>query len=125
MRLEMVCPIPTNALHASNHKVTGYSVRCGNMSDSEKPDLKSGAPIASILDHGKQLGVVDREEVLLVRRGTQFFAVGAYCTHYHVAATDRCGGGYPMVAENVMTRRDVEVANRHLYIQREDRIVGR
>src|SRR6266702_718108 len=53
------------------------------MNDLEKPDLKSGVSLASIPDGGKLLGVVDGEEVLLVRRGTQFFAVGAYCTHYH------------------------------------------
>ena len=53
------------------------------MNDLEKPDLKSGVSIASISDSGKLLGVVDGEEVLLVRSGTQFFAVGAYCTHYH------------------------------------------
>ena len=58
------------------------------MSDLEKPDLKSGVSLASIPDGGKLLGVVDGEEVLLVRRGTQFFAVGAYCTHYHGPLAD-------------------------------------
>ena len=53
------------------------------MSDLEKPDLKSGVSLASIPDGGKLLGVVDEDEVLLVRRGAHFFAVGAYCTHYH------------------------------------------
>jgi NADPH-dependent 2,4-dienoyl-CoA reductase/sulfur reductase-like enzyme/nitrite reductase/ring-hydroxylating ferredoxin subunit len=58
------------------------------MNDLEKPDLKSGVSLASIPDSGKLLGVVDGEEVLLVRRGTQFFAVGAYCTHYHGPLAD-------------------------------------
>jgi apoptosis-inducing factor 3 len=58
------------------------------MNDVEKPDLKSGVSLASIPDGGKLLGVVDGEEVLLVRRGTQFFAVGAYCTHYHGPLAD-------------------------------------
>jgi NADPH-dependent 2,4-dienoyl-CoA reductase/sulfur reductase-like enzyme/nitrite reductase/ring-hydroxylating ferredoxin subunit len=58
------------------------------MNDLEKPDLKSGVSLASIPDGGKLLGVVDGEEVLLVRRGTQFFAVGAYCTHYHGPLAD-------------------------------------
>src|SRR4051812_44395747 len=53
------------------------------MGDPEKPDLKNGVPLGSIPANGKLLGMVDGEEVLLVRRGTQFFAVGAYCTHYH------------------------------------------
>jgi NADPH-dependent 2,4-dienoyl-CoA reductase/sulfur reductase-like enzyme/nitrite reductase/ring-hydroxylating ferredoxin subunit len=53
------------------------------MSDTKKPDLKNGVAIASIPDGGKLLGLVDGEEVLLVRRGANFFAVGASCTHYH------------------------------------------
>ena len=53
------------------------------MTDLEKPDLKSGVSLASIPDGGKLLGVVDDDEVLLIRRGEHFFAVGAYCTHYH------------------------------------------
>jgi NADPH-dependent 2,4-dienoyl-CoA reductase/sulfur reductase-like enzyme/nitrite reductase/ring-hydroxylating ferredoxin subunit len=44
------------------------------------------------------LGHVGEDDVLLVRRGAQFFAVGAHCTHYHgplaeglvVDATVRC-----------------------------------
>lgn len=53
------------------------------MSDLKKPDLKSGVSLASIPDGEKLLGVVDDDEVLLIRRGEHFFAVGAYCTHYH------------------------------------------
>ena len=53
------------------------------MSDAEKPDLKQGVPLASIPEGGKLLGTVDDDEVLVVRRGTEWFAVGAHCTHYH------------------------------------------
>jgi NADPH-dependent 2,4-dienoyl-CoA reductase/sulfur reductase-like enzyme/nitrite reductase/ring-hydroxylating ferredoxin subunit len=53
------------------------------MSDQQKPDLKKGVPLASIADGGKLLGRVDGEDVLLVRRGSELFAVGAACTHYH------------------------------------------
>ena len=53
------------------------------MSEDEKPDLKQGVPLASISDGGKLLGTVDEEEVLVVRRGKELFAVGAHCTHYH------------------------------------------
>jgi NADPH-dependent 2,4-dienoyl-CoA reductase/sulfur reductase-like enzyme/nitrite reductase/ring-hydroxylating ferredoxin subunit len=53
------------------------------MSDREKPDLRNGVPLGSIADGGKLLGVVDGEEVLVVRRGAELFAVGAHCTHYH------------------------------------------
>src|SRR5215471_14895795 len=53
------------------------------MNDGAKSDLKNGIPLADITDGGKLLGVVDEEEVLLVRRGQEVFAVGANCTHYH------------------------------------------
>ena len=58
------------------------------MNDREKPDLKNGIPLASTPDGGKLLGVVDGEDVLVVRRGTEWFAVGAYCTHYHGPLAD-------------------------------------
>src|SRR5215510_14125154 len=47
-----------------------------------KPDLKGGVALASIADGKGVLGTVGEEEVLLVRRGAEFFAVGAHCTHY-------------------------------------------
>jgi apoptosis-inducing factor 3 len=56
------------------------------MADSEnaaKPDLGKGVDPGSIPDGGRLLGQVGEEEVLLVRRGEEFLAVGAYCTHYH------------------------------------------
>lgn len=53
------------------------------MNSVEKPDLKHGVPLSSFSDDGKLLGVADGEDVLIVRRGAEFFAVGAYCTHYH------------------------------------------
>ncbi len=53
------------------------------MSDPEKPNLKQGVLLASIAEGGKLLGVVDGEDVLLVRRGAELFAVSASCTHYH------------------------------------------
>lgn len=58
------------------------------MNDAQKPDLKNGLSLASIPDGGKLLGTVDGEEVLLVRRGTDLFAVGAYCTHYRGPLAD-------------------------------------
>ena len=53
------------------------------MSDPQKPDLKNGVLLDSIPDNGRLLGLVGEEEVLLVRRGQELFAVGAHCTHYH------------------------------------------
>jgi len=48
------------------------------MNDREKPELRNGVPLASISDQGKLLGMVDGEEVLVVRRGGEVFAVGAF-----------------------------------------------
>ncbi len=58
------------------------------MGDPVKLDLKNGVPLASLPDDGKLLGVIDGADALLVRRGTEFFAVGAYCTHYHGPLAD-------------------------------------
>jgi NADPH-dependent 2,4-dienoyl-CoA reductase/sulfur reductase-like enzyme/nitrite reductase/ring-hydroxylating ferredoxin subunit len=58
------------------------------MNNVEKPDLKNGVPLATIPDGGKILGLVDGEDVLLVRHGTEFFAVGGNCTHYHGPLAD-------------------------------------
>ena len=47
------------------------------------PDLGRGIALAELADGGKLVGHVGDEQVLLVRRGTEIFAVGAECTHYH------------------------------------------
>jgi NADPH-dependent 2,4-dienoyl-CoA reductase/sulfur reductase-like enzyme/nitrite reductase/ring-hydroxylating ferredoxin subunit len=50
--------------------------------ESKGPDLASGVAIDSIAD-GKMLqGHVGDEAVLLARRGKEFFAISATCTHY-------------------------------------------
>ncbi|MBX9824131.1 MAG: FAD-dependent oxidoreductase [Xanthobacteraceae bacterium] len=46
------------------------------------PDLAQGVALADLVD-GKLLGYVGDEAVLLVESGTELFAVGAHCTHYH------------------------------------------
>jgi NADPH-dependent 2,4-dienoyl-CoA reductase/sulfur reductase-like enzyme/nitrite reductase/ring-hydroxylating ferredoxin subunit len=46
-------------------------------------DLKAGIPIAELAQGGIISGRVDGEEAILVRRGKDYFAVGAACTHYH------------------------------------------
>ena len=46
------------------------------------PDLTLGTPIDQIPDGKMIVGHVGDEEVLLVRRGDEIFAVGAHCTHY-------------------------------------------
>ncbi|HEY2780051.1 MAG TPA: FAD-dependent oxidoreductase [Steroidobacteraceae bacterium] len=65
---------------------------------SSLPDLRAGIEIRDIPDGAIVSGRVDEEEAILVRRGEQYFAVGAQCTHYHgalaqgliVADTVRC-----------------------------------
>src|SRR5689334_15979369 len=47
------------------------------------PDLSLGVAISGIADGGMLLGHAGGEPVLLVRRGDEFFAIGAACTHYH------------------------------------------
>jgi apoptosis-inducing factor 3 len=46
-------------------------------------DLTKGVALAALDDTGMLPGRVGDEEVLLVRRGDQVFAIGAHCTHYH------------------------------------------
>ena len=47
------------------------------------PDLAHGIPEEQLPDGGKLVGRVGDDEVLLVRRGADIFAIGAHCTHYH------------------------------------------
>jgi thioredoxin reductase/nitrite reductase/ring-hydroxylating ferredoxin subunit len=52
---------------------------------SQLPDFRGGMEIRDISDGAIVPGRVDSEEAILVRRGEEFFAVGAQCTHYHGA----------------------------------------
>lgn len=53
------------------------------MSESQnRPDLVEGIALVDLPDGGKLVGRCGDEQVLLVRRGTEVFAVGATCTHY-------------------------------------------
>ena len=52
------------------------------------PDLALGISLADLVDGGKLVGHVGDEQVLLVRRGTSVFAVGADCTHYNGPLVD-------------------------------------
>jgi NADPH-dependent 2,4-dienoyl-CoA reductase/sulfur reductase-like enzyme/nitrite reductase/ring-hydroxylating ferredoxin subunit len=54
----------------------------GAQSEPVGPDLASGIPAADLADGGMLAGHVGDEAVLLARRGTEVFAVGATCTHY-------------------------------------------
>ena len=46
------------------------------------PDLALGIVLADLPDGGKLVGHRDGEQVLLVRRGAEIFAVSAACSHY-------------------------------------------
>jgi NADPH-dependent 2,4-dienoyl-CoA reductase/sulfur reductase-like enzyme/nitrite reductase/ring-hydroxylating ferredoxin subunit len=52
------------------------------------PDLAAGVSAKSVADRAPVLGKVGDEEVILVRTGDRFFAVGAHCTHYRGALAD-------------------------------------
>ena len=47
------------------------------------PDLTQGIAFAQLADGRMLAGHVGEEQILLVRRGQEVFAVGAHCTHYH------------------------------------------
>jgi apoptosis-inducing factor 3 len=49
---------------------------------TDKPDLAQGVAASSIADGGMLLGRVGDSDVLLTRVGSEWFAVGANCTHY-------------------------------------------
>jgi NADPH-dependent 2,4-dienoyl-CoA reductase/sulfur reductase-like enzyme/nitrite reductase/ring-hydroxylating ferredoxin subunit len=46
------------------------------------PDLRAGVAAGEVSDGGTLLGHVDGEAVLLARRGAEWFAIEASCTHY-------------------------------------------
>ncbi len=51
------------------------------------PDLTKGVALADFAD-GRLVGHVGDEEVLLVRSGSDVFAIGAHCSHYHGPLAD-------------------------------------
>jgi len=46
------------------------------------PDLQSGVPVSGIPDRGMVAGHAAGEAVLLARQGSEWFAIGAVCSHY-------------------------------------------
>jgi NADPH-dependent 2,4-dienoyl-CoA reductase/sulfur reductase-like enzyme/nitrite reductase/ring-hydroxylating ferredoxin subunit len=51
------------------------------------PDLTKGVAFTDLVD-GKLAGHVGTDEVLLVHSGSELFAIGAHCTHYHGPLAD-------------------------------------
>ena len=52
------------------------------------PDLSQGISLDQLADGKMLVGHVGGEDVLLVRRGQDIFAIGAHCTHYHGPLVD-------------------------------------
>jgi len=52
------------------------------MGNPAELDFANGVPVAQIPDGGMLQGKVNGDDVIIARRGDQFFAVGASCTHY-------------------------------------------
>ena len=52
------------------------------------PDLSKGVALASFPESGMLTGHVGEDEVLLVHRDGEVFAVSAHCTHYHGPLAD-------------------------------------
>jgi len=46
------------------------------------PDFGKGVPASAALEGAPLLGHSQGEQVIVVRRGSELFAVGALCTHY-------------------------------------------
>ncbi len=53
------------------------------MAEENKRDLRQGFFVRDLADGAMASGQIDGEDAILVRRGDEFFAVGANCTHYH------------------------------------------
>ena len=51
------------------------------------PDLTQGIALSDLVD-GRLVGHVGDEEVLLVQAGSELFAIGAHCSHYHGPLAD-------------------------------------
>ena len=52
------------------------------------PDLTQGLALSELADGAMLVGHAGGEQILLIRRGTEIFAVGAHCTHYHGPLAD-------------------------------------
>ncbi len=58
------------------------------MGETPKLDLKLGLPVRDLQDGKPVLGHLDGEDVIVTRKGDEFFAVSAFCTHYHGPLAD-------------------------------------
>ena len=97
------------------------------------PDFRTGVPLASLPDGGMVQGHAGDEPVLLVRRGDEIFAVGAFCTHYGaplaeglvVGETIRCPWHHACFAlrNGAVARAPARDALKHWRVEQADGIV--
>ncbi len=76
-----------------------------NHSDPTRPDLALGIALSDLPDGGKLVGHRDGEPVLLLRRGSEIFAIAANCSHY----------GGPLADGLVADDRPLPLASRLLW----------
>jgi nitrite reductase/ring-hydroxylating ferredoxin subunit/thioredoxin reductase len=60
----------------------------GSSKKSDGPDLTQGISFSTLADGGMLVGRVGDDEVLVARSGSEVFALGAHCTHYHGPLAD-------------------------------------
>jgi NADPH-dependent 2,4-dienoyl-CoA reductase/sulfur reductase-like enzyme/nitrite reductase/ring-hydroxylating ferredoxin subunit len=60
----------------------------------ELPDLTQGIASDQLPEGGRLVGRVGKDQVLLLRRGQEIFAIGAHCTHYHAPLADGLVDGH-------------------------------
>jgi NADPH-dependent 2,4-dienoyl-CoA reductase/sulfur reductase-like enzyme/nitrite reductase/ring-hydroxylating ferredoxin subunit len=58
------------------------------MNNQQIPNFKTGYPLKNLSEGQPVAGKVDEDDVILVKRGSSVFAVGAFCTHYHGSLAD-------------------------------------
>src|SRR2546427_5539215 len=63
-------------------EVKSTTRKVANMSSRAERDFGNGIPIGEISDGAMTQGKVGDEDVIVARRGDEFFAVGAHCPHY-------------------------------------------
>jgi NADPH-dependent 2,4-dienoyl-CoA reductase/sulfur reductase-like enzyme/nitrite reductase/ring-hydroxylating ferredoxin subunit len=100
------------------------------------PDLRLGVPLSSLAEGAMLQGHAGGEAVLLVRRGGELFALGAFCTHYGAPLVDgllvddtircpwhhacfklRTGGVLRAPARDPLPRWRVEEASGSVYVR--------
>src|SRR5580765_1791503 len=60
----------------------------GSSKKSDGPDLTQGISLSTLANGGMLVGRVGDDEVLVARSGSEVFAIGAHCTHYHGPLAD-------------------------------------